>query len=172
MIMRPYDHVIIWLYGHMIIWSYDHMVIWSYHHIIDQTSKIFLGFRVEKWNVGDHLKRVLAKFQANRRHPRGVNGPSKFAKISQNIRRKMKCRGSSETRFPEVWGQTEPSSRGKRPNVRWPSAVRIILGIISELSLQRSLAGRETFRGDYNFSSKRVLPMPNDTRSDIVLSGS
>ena len=30
-------------------------------------------------------------------------------------RRKMKCRGSSETRFPKVWGRTEPSSGGKRP---------------------------------------------------------
>ena len=29
-------------------------------------------------------------------------------------RRKMKCRGSSETRFPKVSGQTEPSSGGKR----------------------------------------------------------
>ena len=32
-----------------------------------------------------------------------------------NERRKMKCRGSSETRFPKVWGRTEPSSGGKRP---------------------------------------------------------
>ena len=30
-------------------------------------------------------------------------------------RRKMKCRESSETRFPKVWGRTEPSSGGKRP---------------------------------------------------------
>ena len=30
-------------------------------------------------------------------------------------RRKMKCWESSETRFPKVWGRTEPSSRGKRP---------------------------------------------------------
>ena len=29
--------------------------------------------------------------------------------------RKMKCRGSSETRFPKVWGRTELSSEGKRP---------------------------------------------------------
>ena len=29
--------------------------------------------------------------------------------------RKMKCRESSETRFPKVWGRTEPSSGGKRP---------------------------------------------------------
>ena len=30
-------------------------------------------------------------------------------------RRKMKCRESSETRFPKVWGRTEPSSMGKQP---------------------------------------------------------
>ena len=30
-------------------------------------------------------------------------------------RRKMKCWESSETRFPKVWGRTEPYSRGKRP---------------------------------------------------------
>ena len=34
--------------------------------------------RVEKSNVGNHLKRTLAKFQAKRSHPRGVNGPRKF----------------------------------------------------------------------------------------------
>ena len=36
-------------------------------------------FGVEKSNVGDGLKRVLAKFEANRSHPRGVNSRSKFA---------------------------------------------------------------------------------------------
>ena len=30
-------------------------------------------------------------------------------------RQKMKCQESSETRFPKVWGRTEPSSGGKRP---------------------------------------------------------
>ena len=41
-----------------------------------------------------------------------------LSKIFANFffrRRKMKCRESSETRFPKVWGRTEPSSRGKRP---------------------------------------------------------
>ena len=41
--------------------------------------KFFVG--VKKWNVGDRLKRVLAKFEANRSYPRGVNGRSKFCKI-------------------------------------------------------------------------------------------
>ena len=36
----------------------------------------FVG--VKKWNVGDRLKRVLAKFEANRSYPRGANGRSKF----------------------------------------------------------------------------------------------
>ena len=36
---------------------------------------------VEKSNVGNRLKRVLAKFRANRSHPRGLNGRSKFRKI-------------------------------------------------------------------------------------------
>ena len=39
----------------------------------------FVG--VKKWNVGDRLKRVLAKFEANRSYPRGVNGRSKFRKL-------------------------------------------------------------------------------------------
>ena len=30
-------------------------------------------------------------------------------------RRKMKCWGSSETRFQKIWGRTEPSSGGKQP---------------------------------------------------------
>ena len=41
-----------------------------------------------------------------------------LSKIFANFffgRRKMKCRESSETRFPKVWGRTEPSSGGKRP---------------------------------------------------------
>ena len=40
------------------------------------TQKNILG--VEKWNVWNRLKRVLAKFRADRSHPRGVNGRSKF----------------------------------------------------------------------------------------------
>ena len=35
-------------------------------------------FDVEKANVGDHLKRIFPKFEAERSHPRGVNGRSKF----------------------------------------------------------------------------------------------
>ena len=38
-------------------------------------QKKFWG--VEKSNVGNRLKRVLAKFRADRSHPRGVNGRSK-----------------------------------------------------------------------------------------------
>ena len=38
----------------------------------------FRCFFVEKWNVGDRLKRVLAKFEADRSWFWGVNGRSKF----------------------------------------------------------------------------------------------
>ena len=34
---------------------------------------------VEKLNMGNRLKRVLAKFEAIRSHPRGVNGRSKLS---------------------------------------------------------------------------------------------
>ena len=42
--------------------------------------KFFWG--VEKWNIGDRLKRVFPKFEAERSRPRGVNGCSKFCKNS------------------------------------------------------------------------------------------
>ena len=47
-------------------------------------SPIFF-FDVEKWNVGNRLKRVFPKFEAERSHPRGVNGRSKFYKNSAEI---------------------------------------------------------------------------------------
>ena len=40
---------------------------------------------VERPNVGDRLKRVLAKFQVNRSHPRGVDGRSKILKKKSQI---------------------------------------------------------------------------------------
>ena len=46
----------------------------------DQKSENFFVFHVKKWNVGNHLKRVFPKSQAERSHPRGVNGRSKFCK--------------------------------------------------------------------------------------------
>ena len=42
-------------------------------------------FGVQKWNVGNRLKRVFPKFEAERSHPRGVNGRSKFYKNSAEI---------------------------------------------------------------------------------------
>ena len=51
------------------------------------TKTIFLiVFGVKKSNVGGHLKRVLAKFEAKRSHPQGVNGQSKISKTSQNFK--------------------------------------------------------------------------------------
>ena len=44
-----------------------------------------------------------------------IFGNKNFGRKKCLCRRKMKCRGSPETRFPEVWGRSEPSSGGKRP---------------------------------------------------------
>ena len=55
--------------------------IFSYHgdfSIKKICQKIVFG--VEKWNVGNHLKRVFPKFDAERSHPWGVNSRSKFLK--------------------------------------------------------------------------------------------
>ena len=55
----------------------------SYGHRIDQQVEKKVSFGVERSNVGDHLKRVLPKFEVNWSYPRGVNGRSKFSKNSQ-----------------------------------------------------------------------------------------
>ena len=119
MIIWSYDRMIVWSYDHIIIWSYDHMMAWSYHMIIWSyvRPKIQkqIGFRVERWNVGDRLKRILTKFHADRSYRRGVKDRSKFAKIWHFRLRKIKCRGSSETRFGQVWRRSELCLRGKWP---------------------------------------------------------
>ena len=100
--MFTYDH----------IWSYDQNIMstWS-----TKNPKTKLNCRLEKRNVGDRLKRVLAKFQTHRSYFDGVNGCSKIAKLRCIRRRKIKCRGSSETRFGQVSGQSELFFEGKRP---------------------------------------------------------
>ena len=123
-------------------------------------------FCVEKWNVGDHLKRVFPKFEAERSHPRGVNGRSKFWKkliFFQRFRRQnMKCWGSSETRFGQVPGQSEPSSGGKRTfKVRknfdkifiekWnvgDRLKRVLAKFRADRSQVRGVNGRSKFVGD------------------------
>ena len=108
MIRSSYHHMIIWPYHHMIISSYHRpkiqnifrfkgrkMKCWgSSETRFDQVpgqpkpssggkrtfkvrKKIAKKF-VEEWNVGDRLKRVLAKFRADRSQVWGVNGRSKF----------------------------------------------------------------------------------------------
>ena len=42
---------------------------------------------VEKLNVGNRLKRVVAKLRADRSHPRGVNGRSKFSRFERRTSR-------------------------------------------------------------------------------------
>ena len=62
------------------------------------TNFDFLG--VEKWNVGNRLKRVLAKFQADRSHVWGVNGRSKFPKIFEIREIVAKCRTKTTFKVP------------------------------------------------------------------------
>ena len=53
-------------------------------------------FGVEKWNVGDRLKLVFPKFQAEWSHPRGVNSRSKFCTNFRNdlIAADLNCSGA------------------------------------------------------------------------------
>ena len=116
--------------------------------------KKFMG--VEKSNVGDHLKRVFPKFEADRSHPRGVNDRSKFCqKIACLMQKllflsfycwKMKCRESSETRFGKVLHWSEPSLRGKRP-IEMPAP-------------QSTVPPRTDFES--NFSRRPNKPSPGD----------
>ena len=87
----------------------------TFHFSTAKTSKKINGFRVERWNVGDRLKRILTKFHADRSYRRGLTHRSKFAKIWHFRLRKIKCRGSSETRFGQVWRRSELCLRGKWP---------------------------------------------------------
>ena len=75
----------------MIILSYDHMIMRS-HDPSDTEDPILFGF----WGwtlVGNVPKRVLAQIEAGRSHPRGVNGPSKFANISTKCSSKNEMSG-------------------------------------------------------------------------------
>ena len=47
-------------------------------HVFRQNILPKTTFGVEKANVGDHLKRVFPKFEAEWSHPRVVNDRSKF----------------------------------------------------------------------------------------------
>ena len=117
-IIWPHDPMFLWSCDRTIIWSYDHMnIIWSYDPMIIWSSKNpkqKLGFRVKRWNVGDRLKRVLAKFHADRSHPRRVNRPSKFAKNSKdkivekwNVGDRPKCvLAKFEADRSQVWRQS------------------------------------------------------------------
>ena len=58
-------------------------------------------FSVEKWNIANHLKRVLPKFRADRRHVRGVNGRPKFFRPSKKFPSEIFSVRPSEN-FPSV----------------------------------------------------------------------
>ena len=96
MIIWSDDHMTMWSYHHMIIWSYDHMIIWSHDHVIRSSYDHTII-----WSY-DHM----------------IISSCDRAKIRNNFwsqGRKMKCWGSSETRFGKVSRRSEPSSRVKRP---------------------------------------------------------
>ena len=97
-----------------------------------QKSKKILVFDVETWNVGKHLKRVLAKFQANPSHPRGVNGRSKISKSSQN----------SDFLTVEKWNV------GDRPK-------RVLAKFEADRSHVRGVNGRSKFRKNFETRKNR-----------------
>ena len=68
----------------------------------------FVG--VAKCNVGNRLKRVLAKFEADRSHPQGLNGCSKFLPNFQ----------LSSTRWLLAIVHTAFSYRPSTPTVPYP----------------------------------------------------
>ena len=84
LMMLSYSRIIIVSCYRMIIWSYGHMAIWSYGHAIGETLEKNC-VSVDRWIVGDHLKLILPKVQANRSFPRRVHGRSKFSKNSQTF---------------------------------------------------------------------------------------
>ena len=52
---------------------------------ISPTKNFADFFRRQKRNIGNHLKRVFPKFEAERSHPRGVNGRSKFRRQNFDV---------------------------------------------------------------------------------------
>ena len=77
---------------------------------------------VEKLNVGDRLKRVSPKFEAERSHPQGVNGRSKFYKMSAEIfRRKFDAiiRAQGFLKHSGGYGTLHPGAGGLRNVKSW-----------------------------------------------------
>ena len=93
---QSHYHTIIRSYDHMIIWSYESLIIWSYDHVIIRSCDRMIIWSYDHMIISScHRAKIQTKF--------GFQG------------RKMKCWGSSETRFGQVSGQSEPCSGGKRP---------------------------------------------------------
>ena len=90
MIIWSCDPMIIWSHNHMILWLYDQMIIWSYDHRII-------------WSY-DHM--IISWYD---------HMIAETSDLFLFQRRKIKCRGSSETCFGKVSGQSELSSGGNRP---------------------------------------------------------
>ena len=73
--------------------------------IVSTKNSVDFFFDVEKWNVGDHLKRISPKFEAERSHPRGVNGRSKF-RIFQKCETLNGCLSPDIKSYSrETWGK-------------------------------------------------------------------
>ena len=80
-------------------------------HFISRQKKIETSndrFPPQDGSVRSWLFKIHVKSTENE------NFDPKFSPKKIFRRRKVKCRGSSETHFPKVWGRTEPSSGGKR----------------------------------------------------------
>ena len=79
------------------------------HRIEKKGNCVSMSSNFEKWNVGDRLKRVFPKFEAERSHPRGVNGRSKFCKK----KKQLMSSASKHEMSGIVWNA---SSQSLRPN--------------------------------------------------------
>ena len=99
-----------WSYDHMSIWPYDHIIMWSSQNLpnnwVSGSKDEMLGI---VWNAFWPSSRPIGAIFG------GWTDFQSLQKFRQNFHRKMKCRGSSETRFGKVWGRSEPSLRGKWP---------------------------------------------------------
>ena len=76
--------------------------------------------------------------------------------------RKMKCWGSSETRFPKVWGRSEPSSGDK-----WPFKVFQKLNFLDAFGIEKWNVGDRLKRVFPKFEAKRSHPQGVNSRSKL-----
>ena len=118
MIIWSYDHMIIWSYDHMITWSHDHMVTWSYDHMIIWSYDYMIIWSYDRMMIWAYGHTIIWWYHMIiRSYDQMTIWSYDRAKIQNKCgfqSQKMKCWGSSETRFGQVSGQSEPSSEGKQ----------------------------------------------------------